>query len=710
MPRIRLTRQNIASQRSEWAGGVFVFLTCCFLFQPSLGVQVKPSRQVLILNQLGNSYPLTNLVDQGIRTAFDNSRYQLESYREYGETVEFHEPAVQQQFRDLYLRRVENRKPDVIITVEPSALRCMVETHHKSFPGVPVVFCLLNGLLSNCALDSDFTGVEGDVAAGATLAAPLRFLPDTQHVVVVGGETAWDRQQQAVVKEQLTPYVGHLNISSMTGLVMADLLERLRHLPRHTLVLLAVVGHDAAGTLFNQGEVEGDVSSAVEQGRVAGGMALRMINGEKPGDLPTIKDSAIYMFDERALKRWRMKESALPPDSIVLDRPPSIWKTYERYVLAGILVFLAQSVAIFALLWQRARRKKIEAELRVSEQKFSKAFRLSPLGFTLVSLVNYRFLEVNDTFEQYTGWTRHEVIGRTPLEIKIWVDTNQSATFMEQLRAQGAVRGMEILLCRKDGQVWTGLVASELIDLNGEPCALTLIADITVRKEAERALADVSRKLVEVQEQERTRIARDLHDDINQRLALVAIDIEELKRNLPESPAQLIVRLTEIRGRLTEVSTGVQSISHELHSPQLEYLGIVAAIKSFCKEFAARQSVQVDFEHDDILQLVSNEVSLCLFRVVQEALHNAVKHSQVRLFQVTLTCPGNQLDLTIADRGSGFDPETAMSKGGLGLISMRERVRLANGTIAIESKPMGGTTIRVRVPFRSGRDSQRAAG
>jgi len=234
--------------------------------------------------------------------------------------------------------------------------------------------------------------------------------------------------------------------------------------------------------------------------------------------------------------------------------------------------------------------------------------------------------------------------------------------------------------------------------------------DITERKLAEDALADVSRRLVETQEVERRHIARDLHDDINQRLAMLAVEIEDLKVNPPNSTAELSRQLSEVWKGITEVSTGVQLISHELHSRQLEHFGVVAAMRNFCGEFAARQRVEIDFKNDDIPQLVSYEVSLCLFRILQEALHNAAKHSKVRRFEVRLSCASNQLHLAVSDRGAGFDAESAMKKGGLGLISMRERVRLVSGTIVIESKPMGGTAIHVRVPFGSEHGSQRAAG
>jgi signal transduction histidine kinase len=167
-------------------------------------------------------------------------------------------------------------------------------------------------------------------------------------------------------------------------------------------------------------------------------------------------------------------------------------------------------------------------------------------------------------------------------------------------------------------------------------------------------------------------------------------------------------RLKEIRNHVTAVTTEVQSISHQLHSPQLEILGIVGATRSFCREFAARQKVSIDFTHDDIPRDVPHEVSLCLFRVLQEALHNAVKHSSVRDYEVRLGCSANDLHLTVSDRGIGFDAKAAMNGTGLGIVSMRERVRLANGTINIESKPMNGTTIRVRVPLESGKRSELA--
>jgi PAS domain S-box-containing protein len=232
--------------------------------------------------------------------------------------------------------------------------------------------------------------------------------------------------------------------------------------------------------------------------------------------------------------------------------------------------------------------------------------------------------------------------------------------------------------------------------------------DVTERKLAEEALSSVSFKLIEAQEQERTRIARDLHDDINQRLALLAIELERVKIDIPESNVDILIRMEELRKHTSEIASDIQALSHQLHSPRLEYLGIVAAMRGFCQEFGEKQKLDIEFRSHDLLRPVPPDISLCLFRVLQEALHNAAKHSRVSRFAVQFWGTPGEIHLTVSDAGVGFDLEHAMRGRGLGLISMQERVRLVNGAICIGSKP-GGTTIEVRVPLITQIDSVRAA-
>jgi PAS domain S-box-containing protein len=690
-------------------------------------LESKPLRRILILNEVGTTYPLINLVDQGIRTGLENSPYRIEFYREYMETVLFPDPADQQFFRDFYVRKYQHRRPDVIITVGSSPLRFMIETHRQSFPGVPVVFCYPNAPADDTVtFDPAFTGIEGDIAPAATVAAALRLLPNTLHVFVVGGIAPYDRRQQAVVKEQLKPYEQRLDITYLTELPIPSLLERLKRLPSHSIVLVTAVGKDTAGSTFtsnevgpmvvaaanapvfslsdrhlNHGEIGGDISSAVEQGRLAAVMALRLLNGERPRDVPFQKESSVYMFDWRALKRWGLKEKNLPPGSIVLNREAGFWEAYKQYIIAGIFVFLAQAVAILELLWQRTRRRKVEAELRRSEEKFSKAFRQSPLAIIIISTKDGRYVDVNQTLEQETGWSRDEVLGKFASDVDFWADTSQKPTLIQELLAKGNVRDWEVPFRRKDGQIRTFLSSAELIEVNGEPCALLVVADITERKEAEKALSGVSRRLIEAQETERTRIGRELHDDINQRIAMVALTLSTLKGDLPDSEVETIRRIEDACADVLSLENDIQALSHRLHSSRLEYLGLEFAAAGFCGELSQQQNVEVDFSAEEIPESLPGDISLCLFRVLQEALHNAVKHSGVRKFAVSLKATSNKIQLLVHDSGAGFDAKTAYHGYGLGLTSMAERLRFVNGELSIESKSHQGTTIFASVPLDS---------
>jgi signal transduction histidine kinase len=158
------------------------------------------------------------------------------------------------------------------------------------------------------------------------------------------------------------------------------------------------------------------------------------------------------------------------------------------------------------------------------------------------------------------------------------------------------------------------------------------------------------------------------------------------------------------------IAADTQSLSHELHSAKLQYLGIAAAMRGFCREFGEQQKVEIDFKAHDLPSPLSPDISLCLFRVLQEALHNSVKHSGIRHIEVRLWGTSGEIQLTVKDSGAGFDREAAKTGRGLGLISMEERLKLVDGTLSIESQPKSGTTIHARVPFNSSSDSARAAG
>jgi PAS domain S-box-containing protein len=317
-----------------------------------------------------------------------------------------------------------------------------------------------------------------------------------------------------------------------------------------------------------------------------------------------------------------------------------------------------------------------------------------------------RYLQVSDRWCADFSLDTSQVLGRSHYEIfpdlpERWKEIHRRGLAGETLRAE------EDRWDREGGTNWSRWEIRPWLNANGTPGGLLIFSeDISHRKQMEEALSGMSRKLIQAQEAERARIGRELHDDINQRLAMLAVELEQLQHN----PAEVRGRVQELWKQTTEISNDVQALSHELHSAKLEYLGVVGGMRSWCKEFSGRQGIQIEFKSPEAKISLPPEVGLCLFRVLQEALHNAVGHSGVKRIEVQLREDSGEIHLVVSDLGRGFDLETAMQGQGLGLTSMQERVRSVNGTIEIQSKPMGGTAVRVRVPLRSEHASQRAAG
>src|ERR1700746_183579 len=205
--------------------------------------QTTSPRRILILNEVGTQHPAISLIDQHIHAALQNSPYRIEWYKEYLDTIWFPEMGDQQRFRQSIIDKYRNLQPDVIITVGPTPLRFMSEKHKEAFPGVPIVYCLPNADAPGVPeLDLDFTGVETDLDAAETLKVALALRPETQHVFVIGGTSYYDRLQEAVVKAQLKPYEQSSDISYILDLTMPALLERVRNLPDHSIIIFTAIG------------------------------------------------------------------------------------------------------------------------------------------------------------------------------------------------------------------------------------------------------------------------------------------------------------------------------------------------------------------------------------------------------------------------------------------------------------------------------------
>jgi PAS domain S-box-containing protein len=1049
----------------------------------------------------------------------------------------------------------------------------------------------------------------------------------------VGGVGEYDRHLEGVARESFRKYESRLEFTYLTDLGMPALLERLKHLPGHTIVYHTSLMQDAAGTRFidasqsvpliasasnapvfvvddvdlRGGIVGGYLVNFAAIGQLVAQMTVKILNGEKPQNIPIVNSANVYTFDWRALRRWGLKEADLPSGSVVLHRQATIWELYWRYIVGGIVLLLFQTLLIFGLMRQRERLRKTETELNLStdrlrraveagkcvgwhwddktgndrwfgdleslfgirsqsyyghledflgrihpedrqlawkavveardgrkpfvaefrilrldgavrwitergqfyygangdaermlgmavditerklaeqaleksEEKFSLAFRESPMALAVTTVKDNRYLDINDTYEQMTGWRRDETIGRTPFDLNIWVDPTQRTEMANEVQTTGTVRNLEFRFRRKDGEQRNGLVSAELIEIEGEPCVMAVVADITERKQiqeqlqlsqarlagivgsamdaiiatdaernivffntaaekvfgcpaneaigtaidrfiperfrlankeqmrlfdeekvgnrdlnergilfglrasgeefpmeasvsrleangqqlftvvlrdvteryrsdealrkseqrlhlavqagrmyaeewdaasdtivrspeyvdilgqdepmqtsrlkllgrvhpndrdqvigelakitsetpllttcyrfmrsdgstiwleksakgffddegklvrlvsvtadiserqkaerahleseerfrlvantapvliwmagadklctyfnqpwleftgrcleadlgngwqevvhpddrstlldtyaqvfdrrgrfemeyrlrrhdgeyrwvsdlgvprfnpdgsftgyigscmdvterkiAEEALTNMGRKLIEAHEDERTWIGRELHDDINQRIALLSIELDRWNQSA-ESSSDVHDHIRKISQGLVEIGEDIQALSHRLHSSKLEYLGIAVAAQSFCRELSERYKVHISFSHSEIPRNLPKEIGLCLFRVLQEALQNAVKHSGVQDFKVELRGRAGEILLSVIDAGNGFDSHDAVNRLGVGLISMRQRLQLVNGELSIVSELGRGTAIYARVP------------
>lgn len=479
------------------------------------------------------------------------------------------------------------------------------------------------------------------------------------------------------------------------------------------------------------------------------------------------------------------------------------------------------AVVVFQDVTERARA--LEA-LQASEEKFSKLFRASPAMVTVASLREDRFIEVNEVFEQATGYSREEAIGHTSAELRLWSNPPEMETYLRRLSQQGTLRNVECRFRIRNGDIRDALLSSELIEVDGERCSLSSVMDITDRKRAEDALREseqrfrlmadsapvlmwlsgpdgrridfnkewlsfvgrshvqevgegwidnihpedrqlsqniftkafnhkhiirleyrlrrhdgqyrwlldngvprflkdgtfagyigccvdftdqkeaengrmlMTGRFISAQEEERSRIARELHDDINQRMALLANGFRQLDHAISQNRAGLLEsqRLYQLT---TEISTAVQVLSHQLHSSKLEYLGLAAAVRSLCHDYSTSHGIEVDCIVQDVPSNLDLRVSLSIFRCVQEALRNVAKHSHAKHAKVELSGDARSVRLRVSDDGVGFDSTDPTSQSGLGLVSMGERLKWVGGKLSIWSKPSLGTQVEGIVPI-----------
>jgi PAS domain S-box-containing protein len=364
-------------------------------------------------------------------------------------------------------------------------------------------------------------------------------------------------------------------------------------------------------------------------------------------------------------------------------------------------MFLIFASVPFMFLAALAEEHEQAAEgVRESEERFRLVSNTAPVMIWMSGpdkLCNY----FNQPWLQFTGRRLDAELGSGWAEgvhnedLKRCLETYSHAFDQRQSFA------MEYRLRRHDGEYrWVFDIGVPRFNSDGTFAGyIGSCMDITDRKLAEEALANVGRRLIDAHEEERTWIARELHDDIVQRVTFVALELVRSEQRVGDVTTGVHDDIRQAINSLSDLGKDIQALSHRLHSSNLEYLGLVSAAQSFCRELSEQRNVRIAFKHSDVPAAVPKEISLCLFRVLQEALQNAVKHSGEQDFAVEVLGTHEGISLTVSDSGIGFDVPSAVNRRGVGLVSMHERLRLVNGELSIQSVPGRGTTVLARIPL-----------
>jgi len=345
-------------------------------------------------------------------------------------------------------------------------------------------------------------------------------------------------------------------------------------------------------------------------------------------------------------------------------------------------------------------QRRAERVLRESEERFRSLADGAPIMMWM-SGVDKLCTDANRGRLMFTGHSIEQELGNGWIEAVHPDDLQKCmSTYIEAFDKRKPF-SMEYRLRRYDGEYrWINDAGSPRFLPDGQfagyiGCAI----DVHDHKAVELARMELARHLMIAQEEERSRVARELHDGIGQEIALLSIQMQRAVVSITTEPGQIYPAIQNLSTNLASIGLHVSRLSHKLHSSELEYLGMSVAITKLCREFSEQYAIKMECCCTDIPANLDNQVALGFLRIVQEALHNIAKHSHAKDVQVKVTGATEELCLFVRDNGVGFDLRETRAAAGLGLISMRERMHLLGGEFAIESTPGVGTTIRARVPI-----------
>ena len=556
----------------------------------------------------------------------------------------------------------------------------------------------------------------------------LQTLPGTTTVAVVTGDAPIERFWVKELRQVVQPFENRINFIFLNDLSFGDMLTRVAALPPRSAIYFGDLVVDAQGIPHRQEEVLSQLHAVANApifgqydyqlgGGIVGGpllsvhalsrktaeVAAQILGGASPGDIKTPPQKlGEPEFDWRELQRWGVRQADLPPDSTISFREPTLWEQYRWYILAVAGFAGLQGILIVGLLLNRLRLRRAHDRLRTSEEEMSLAAIAAKLRFWVWDIPR------DEVRASESDWSSGNWYSAHPVHFDQFIDVvhpDDRASLRQAVRE--ALEGdgryeTEYRVMSPDSTVrWIAARGRIEFDQNGKPRQLRAISiDITERRRAEDEARDLNGRLITAHEDERARLAHALHDDVTQRLALLAIDAGQKEKGLGDTIAGQAMR--SIRHDLVQLSEDVHALSYALHPAILEDLGLIEALKAECARFGAVEGIPTSFRATDDVDEPTKALSLCLYRVAQEALRNVARHSSASSVEVELRAAGGGIELAVQDNGVGFDPTRKQGRPSLGLAGMRQRLSLVDGELLIDSAPGGGTSIVARAPLKRG--------
>jgi len=697
-----------------WA--TIVILACASVS----GAQTQP-RQVMLLYSYDRDF--------ASRSAFA-TMFRPELSRSFGEPIDFIEVSLQaarlsanaseKSILNEVRSTLPRRRLDLVVPIGGPAAVFAQTYRQQLFPTTPMLLAGVDRLfVRNSALAANDTAVAVEHDPPQMIETILRLLPDTRTVFVVIGASRFEQFWLKEMKRGLRRFEGRVTFIWTNELSFEQMLNGSASLPPQSAIFYGVLSSDAKGvrrgedrtlgafhaaanapifgfdsTQLGRGIVGGPLLSIEDLSRNTATVAVRMLRGASPHGLAT-QVAAIPTFDGRELRRWGIGEDRLQPGSVVLFREPTVWQRYRLPIIAGVTFASVHVVFAIAFLASLVKRRRAQRSLRVNEEGFRLLLNAAPVMLWSAG-PDQRCTSVNRARLDFTGRPIEAELGDGWTQAVHPDDLSHYREIFTQAFDRRERFQAEYRLRRHDGE-YRWILDTGVPD--GFAGYIGSAIDVSELKLASVALSGLSRRLLQSQEQERARIATTLNEDLCQRMTGLNLQLHSLSMGQNGDVKQMRVRVEELCAQFGDLVSEIQAISDQ-SSHTLELRGLAASVRALCQQMSARHGVTIDYHYEGVPDTLPNEVALAMFRVLEEALCNAVRHAAVYRVSVSLGGSRDEMRLDVADEGVGFDPEAAMGSHGLGLIGMRERLSLVDGECLIESQPGAGTRIRARVPLR----------